>query len=65
VLKTIGVMHEIVRENPGEPDHPPYRLLTEKFFDATFTEVIELTEAGFAARVAASDVPAVPLIASC
>ena len=26
---------------------------------------IELTEAGFAARVAASDVPAVPLIASC
>ena len=23
VLKTIGVMHEIVRENPGEPDHPP------------------------------------------
>ena len=65
VLKTIGVMHEIVRENPGEPDHPPYRLLTEEFFDATFTEVIELTEAGFAARVAASDVPAVPLIASC
>ena len=50
VLKTIGVMHEIVRENPGEPDHPPYRLLTE---------------AGFAVRVAASDVPAVPLIASC
>ena len=45
VLKTIGVMHEIVRENPGEPDHPPYRLLTEEFFDATFTEVIELTEA--------------------
>lgn len=65
VLKTIGVMHEIVRENPGEPDHPPYRLLTEEFFDATFTEVIELTEAGFAARVADSDVPAVPLIASC
>lgn len=65
VLKTIGVMHEIVRENPGEPDHPPYRLLTEDFFDATFTEVVEMTEAGFAARVAASDVPAVPLIASC
>ncbi|MDD6533248.1 MAG: hypothetical protein PUF21_04355, partial [Collinsella sp.] len=65
VLKTIGVMHEIVRENPGDPDHPPYRLLTEEFFDATFTEVVELTEAGFAARVAASDVPAVPLVASC
>ena len=65
VLKTIGVMHEIVRENPGEPDHPPYRLLTEDFFDATFTEVVELTEAGFAERVAAPDTPAVPLIASC
>ena len=65
VLKTIGVMHEIVRENPGEPDHPPYRLLTEEFFDATFTEVIELTEAGFAARVESPDVPALPLIASC
>ena len=65
VLKTIGVIHEIVRENPGEPDHPPYRLLTEEFFDATFTEVIELTEAGFAARVESPDVPALPLIASC
>ena len=65
VLKTIGVMHEIVRENPGEPDHPPYRLLTEEFFDATFAEVVELTEAGFAERVAAPDTPAVPLIASC
>ena len=58
-------MHEIVRENPGEPDHPPYRLLTKEFFDATFTEVIELIEAGYAARVAAPDVPAVPLIAIC
>ena len=65
VLKTIGVMHEIVRENPGEPDHPPYRLLSEAFFDATFTEVVELTEAGFAARVESPDVPALPLIASC
>ena len=65
VLKTIGVMHEIVRENPGEPDHPPYRLLTEEFFDATFAEVIELTEAGFAVRVESPDVPALPLIASC
>ncbi len=58
-------MHEIVRENPGEPDHPPYRLLTEAFFDATFTEVVELTEAGFAARVALPSAPALPLIASC
>ena len=39
--------------------------LLEEFFDATFTEVIELTEVGFATRVAASDVPAVPLITSC
>lgn len=60
VLKTIGVMHEIVRENPGEPDHPPYRLLTEEFFDSTFTEVVELTEAGFAARVESPDVSALP-----
>ena len=58
-------MHEIVRENPGEPDHPPYRLLTEEFFDETFAEVIELTEAGFAERVDAPGVPAAPLIASC
>lgn len=58
-------MHEIVRENPGEPDHPPYRLLTEEFFDATFTEVIELTETGLATRAATPGVPAEPLIASC
>ena len=64
VLKTIGVMHEIVRENPGEPDHPPYRLLTEEF-SMRRSEVIELTEAGFAARVESPDVPALPLIASC
>ena len=65
MLKTIGVLHEIVRENPGEPDHPPYRLLTEEFFDTTFTEVVELTETGFAERVAAPGTPALPLIASC
>ena len=39
--------------------------LTEEFFDATFTEVVELTEAGFAARVESPDMPALPLIASC
>ena len=58
-------MHEILREIPGESDHPPYRLLTEEFFDTTFTEVIELTEAGFAARGESPDMPALPLIASC
>lgn len=39
VLKTIGVMHEIVRGNPGDPDHPPYRLLTDEFFSRTSREV--------------------------
>ena len=65
VLKTIGVMHEIVRENTGTPDHPPYRLLTEDFFDATGREVVELAEAGFGRRVTASGEPAKPLIESC
>ena len=61
VLKTIGVMHEIVRENEGDPRHPPYRLLTEDFFDATAREVVELAEAGFERRLAS---PATPLIES-
>lgn len=44
VLLTIGVAHEIVRENQGSLDHPPYRLLTEEFFDSVFAEVIETTD---------------------
>ena len=64
VLKTIGVMHEIVRENEGEPHHPPYRLLTEEFFDATAREVVELAAAGFEQRLASPDTPAAPLIES-
>ncbi len=44
VYKTIGVAHEIVRTNkaPAEPNH--YRLLTDEFFDRTFTEVIDSTD---------------------
>lgn len=62
VLKTIGVMHEIVRESSGVTEHPPYRLLTEEFFDATAHEIAELAEAGFERRVATPTEPAVPLI---
>ena len=62
VLKTIGVMHEIVRESSGITDHPPYRLLTEAFFDATAHEIAELAEAGFEHRMAAPAELAVPLI---
>ena len=64
VLKTIGVMHEIVRENEGDSHHPPYRLLTEDFFDATAREVVELAVAGFECRLASPDAPATPLIES-
>ena len=64
VLKSIGVMHEIVRENPGDPNHPPYRLLTEEFFDSVFDEVVNLTEQGFAERIASPEAPASPLIES-
>ena len=44
VLKTVGVIHEVVRENPGRAEHPPYRLLTEMFFSETFSEVLDTTE---------------------
>ncbi len=44
VLKTVGVIHEVVRENPGRSEHPPYRLLTEAFFSETFDEVLDTTE---------------------
>lgn len=44
MYKTIGVAHEIVRTNkaPAEPNH--YRLLTDEFFDRTFTEVVDSTD---------------------
>ena len=44
VLKTVGVIHEVVRENSGRAEHPPYRLLTEAFFSETFSEVLDTTE---------------------
>lgn len=51
VLETIGVTHEIVRTNGGSPDHPPYRLLTDAFFDATFNEVLDATDRAVAERL--------------
>lgn len=45
VDRTVGVIHETVRSNPGSADHPPYRLLTDAFFGATFAEVVEKTDA--------------------
>lgn len=44
VLKATGVIHEVVRENPGRADHPPYRLLTEAFFSETLVEVLDTTD---------------------
>lgn len=44
MLKTIGVIHEIVRQNPGNPEHPPYRLLNQEFFDTVFAEVVDKTD---------------------
>lgn len=44
VLAAVGVAHEIVRSNPGESEHPPYRLLTDGFFSETFEEVLDTTE---------------------
>lgn len=44
VLYTAGVVHEIVRENPGSPEHPPYRLLNDEFFGNTFKEVADTAD---------------------
>lgn len=50
VLLTAGVVHEVVRENPGRPDHEPYRLLTDEFFSSTFAEVADTAERLFSER---------------
>ena len=50
VLKTIGVMHEIVRSNYEMGVHQAYQLLTEDFFDQVFTEVTQTADALFAQR---------------
>ena len=51
VLMTIGVAHEIVRENQGALDHPPYRLLTSEFFSTVSAEVVETTDRLLAERL--------------
>ncbi len=50
VLYTTAVVHETVRENPGNPEHPPYRLLNDDFFASAFAEVAESAERLFAER---------------
>ncbi len=50
VLYTAAVVHETVRENPGNPEHPPYRLLNDDFFASAFAEVAESAERLFAER---------------
>lgn len=44
VLMSVGVAHEIVRTNVAPAEPYRYRLLTDEFFDRTFTEVVEATD---------------------
>lgn len=44
VEKTIASVGAIVRVNPGEPHHAPYRLLTDEFSDVVFAESVECAE---------------------
>lgn len=53
VLYTVAVIHETVRENPGNPEHRPYRLLNDGFFSSTFAEVANQAERLFAERTRA------------
>ena len=53
VEKTIASVGAIVRANPGEPHHVPYRLLTDEFFNAVFAESIERSERLFSERTRA------------
>ena len=53
VEKTIASVGAIVRANPGEPHHVPYRLLTDEFFDVVFAESIERSERLFSERTRA------------
>lgn len=50
VEKTIASVSAIVRANPGEPHHTPYRLLTDEFFDVVFAESIERSEQLYRSR---------------
>lgn len=51
LLMVVGVAHETVRTNPGGHGHPPYQLLTEEFFDATFEEAIATTDRWLSERL--------------
>ena len=53
VLYTTAVIHETVRENPGNPEHPPYQLLNDEFFASAFAQVSEQAEILFAERTRA------------
>lgn len=44
VHDSLVVMFDIVRSNGGRPEHLPYRLLTDEFFDRVFNEVLDTTE---------------------
>lgn len=50
VHDAIVVAHEIVRTN-GAPDHAPYQLLTEDFFEITFAEVLDTTDRALEERL--------------
>lgn len=52
VNEAIEVTRAIVAANPGTPEHPPYRLLTDAFFDRVFTEVIDTTDRALQERLA-------------
>lgn len=51
VLYAAGVVHEVVRDNPGNPEHPAYRLLSDDFFTNTFAEVSREAERLFTQRI--------------
>lgn len=51
VLMTVGVAHEIVRENTFPSDPARYRLLTSEFFETVCAEVAERADALVAERL--------------
>ena len=66
VHDSLVVMFDIVRSNGGQPDHLPYRLLTEEFFDTVFNEVLDTTERLLGERLLGERLeggaPAAPLV---
>ena len=61
VHDSLVVMFDIVRSNGGRPEHLPYRLLTDEFFDTVFNEVLDTTERLLGERLEGG-VPAAPLV---